>query len=223
MQQLAEDASLARRRQLIIALRTLRDVGETLQRGDSGGKFVPGSRLMMMPAAWHAGCPADCIGRGGNDPRACRSTYTRLTQALVTMRDRYPTCYWHLTQRYVVSERGTRELVREPTGKRTRYWEAVRRERWHGETRTLRYEVGDPLGGNVEVLTFIPDLRAPIKRREGISPHAQLVWAGIERWHPRVVNRIVTQGLDGLARLIPGELTLPRDVLDGVYAQRAAA
>ena len=213
----------ARRRDLIIALRTLRDVGETLQRGDSGGKFTPGPRLMMMPSAWHTGCPPQCVGRGGDDPRACRSTYTRVTRALVILRDRWPTHYWHVSQRYLASERGTRELIRVPTARQTRYFEAVRRERWQGETKTARYEIGEPLERNVEVLTFVPDLRAPVKRREGVSPHAQLVWAGIERWHPHVVSTIVATALDGLLRLLPGDLMLPRDVMDGVLAQRGRA
>lgn len=200
------------RNKIILALRSIRDVGETLQRGDSGGKFVPGSRLMMMPAAWHTGCPPDCVGRGGDNPRACRSTYARLLLALDVLRDRWPTHHWHLSRRYLESERLTHELVRAQDGRHVVYYEAVRSVRWEGEHRSVRYAVGDRLPANVEVLAFQRDLRAPLSRRPGVPASAVPVWASIERWHPRVLPVLVRESVDGLARLLPGELRLPKEL-----------
>jgi hypothetical protein len=201
-----------RRVDLIHALRSLRDVSETLQRGDSGGKFTAESRLLTMPSAWHAGCPRECIGRGGNDPRACNSTYARLVLALMLMRSVWPTHHWHVSQRYLDSERLSHELVRVVQGTRPRYWEAIRRDRWDGDTHSVRYSVGDRLPANVEVLSFVQDLRAPISRREGIPPTAVLVWAAIEWWNERVRETIVKEAVDGLLQLMPERIELPAAV-----------
>lgn len=195
-----------RRSLLILALRSLRDVGETMQRGDGGGKFDPGSRLMTMPAAWHAGCHPPCRGLGGSAP--CQSTYALLVESLATVRKLGPGHYWHLASRYVWSERQGRELV----NRGGRYFEAVPHTSFVADEPYVRWEVGAPLPAHVEVLRAVSLPKAVVSRKPG-DPRLVLVRAAVESWDPAVVARMVERGLDALSFLMPREIRLPRDVM----------
>lgn len=197
-----------RRDTLILALRTLPIVSESLQRGDEGGSFKAESRLMTMPAAWHAGCPPDChIPNPDGSPR-CRSTYQRLLTELARLRRMGKAHYWHVTRRYVVAEHITKTLANH----KGVYYNVEARQ-IAGER---MFFVAAPLPGNTEVLRAIAQPRASV-RVQGAKPHEKrpvVVRAIVERWDPEVIPRITSRALDVLSFLMPPDIVLPRDVLE---------
>jgi hypothetical protein len=182
-----------RREDLILALRTLNLVQETLQRGDSGGRFEPGPKILQMPAAWHAG------------------DHPALVEALRKLRKHGPHHYWCVDARYISPERTTKTLVYRPSNRvGERYFEAVAKNQ-DGET---AYYAGSRLDlRNAEVIAAKTEPRARVLRGRG-EPQAQLVRAIVERWDPAVKRRPLELGIDFLLSQMPLVIRLPREVRD---------
>ena len=199
----------ARRATIELALRSLRDVGETLQRGDAGGRFEPGSKMLTMPAAWHAGCPKDCLVPDDNGRIRCNSTYAQLMASLTRLHKMGPRHYWHLRERYLVSERLNRDLI----NRGGLYFEAVARQvGFDGGGPIIRYETGPILNVRCsEVVRAVAQPRAMVARRPG-DPRMVLVRAIVERWDARVEARPVALALDVLSSFMPRRIELPREV-----------
>jgi hypothetical protein len=182
-----------RRKHLIIALRTMRDAGETLQRGDSGGKFEPGSRLLSMPAIWHAG------------------PYLALDAALKVLARVGPRHYWNVDQRYISPERTTRNLILNPRG---RYFEAVPKD--IGGIR--QYYAGDELilgaKGHTEVLRAVTDPKARVLGAK--TERLKLVRAIVERWDAAVERRPLETGIDFLLSQMPSRISLPKEIREAL-------
>jgi hypothetical protein len=199
---------------IIVTLRSLRDVGETLQRGDAGGRFEPGSKMLTMPQAWHAGCPKDCLTPDENGRIRCNSTYAQLLANLTRLERMGPNHYWHLRERYLVSEIINRDLI----NRGGVYFEAIARPSgFDAAGEIVRYEPGAPVrtwarGGNQEVVKAVARPRVPVIRKPG-DPRMVLVRAIVERWDARVERRPVTLALDVLSSFMPRRIVLPRDVL----------
>jgi hypothetical protein len=170
-----------RHSQIITLLRTLRDAGETLQRGDGGGKIKFESRALSMPAAYTHGSYAD------------------LEAALTTLRRMGPRHYWHVSERYIRSERLTHDFVNVGGT----YFEAVRMA-------DGRYRAGNPKARNVEVLHGVAEPRIPIARKPGAR--SVFVRAVIERWNDGVEARPLETALAALSFLMPATIHLPREV-----------
>lgn len=202
----------ARRDMIVTTLRSLRYVGETLQRGDAGGRFEPGSKMLTMPAAWHAGCPENCLVPSvdpdtGRLEIRCNSTYAQLLMALSRLHRMGPRHYWHVRERYLVSEILNRDLI----NRNGRYFEAVAHViDFDGEL--VRYETGDPLGKNHEVVKAVAQPKAVVARKPG-DPRMVLVRAIVERWDSGVEARPLSLALDVLSSFMPRRIVLPRDVL----------
>lgn len=200
---------------IIVTLRSLRDVGETLQRGDAGGRFEPGSKMLTMPQAWHAGCPKDCLVPDENGRIRCNSTYAQLLANLARLATMGPNHYWHLRERYLVSEIVNRDLI----NRDGRYFEATREACGFDEGgEIVRWKPADkPLlswdrGGNVEVVKAMARPREMVVRKPG-DPRMVLVRAILERWDARVERRPVALALDVLSSFMPSRIVLPRDVM----------
>lgn len=170
-----------RRSEIITLLRTLRDAGETLQRGDGGGKIKFESRALQMPAAYTHG------------------SYAELIDALATLRRMGKQHWWHVSERYIKSERLTHDFINVGGA----YFEPVRMA-------DGRYRPGDPKPSNVEVLHGVAEPRVSIVQKPGVR--SVFVRAVIERWNERVEARPLATGLDALSFLMPAEIRLPREV-----------
>ena len=132
--------------------------------------------------------------------------YAALEDALRQLRGLTPHHYWHLAERYIRSQRAMRELI-------------ARAERYHYPERIRhRVKVGEPLETNAAVLTAVP-LPNGILPTRGNEPRAVLVRAVVERWHPRVIQRMATRSVDFVTCLMPPKVRLPR----AVYETYAAA
>lgn len=210
---------------IITTLRSLRDVGETLQRGDAGGRFEPGSKMLTMPQAWHAGCPKDCLVPDDNGRIRCNSTYAQLHASLDRLAKMGPNHYWHLRERYLVSEILNRDLI----NRGGVYFEAVPRSvGFDGGGEIIRYDTGDtPLAtwermvrcddgqlrpGNHEVVRAMAQPRALVSQKKK-GERSVLVRAIVERWDARVERRPVVLALDVLSSFMPRRIVLPRDVM----------
>jgi hypothetical protein len=180
-----------RRETIITLLRTLRDAGETLQRGDEGGAFNPDSRVLTMPAVFHVG------------------SYRELLAALLELRAAGPRHYWHVSERYIRSERLTRDLI----NRAGRYFEATKitTHPVDGEP-FVRWSIEAPLAKNMEVLQAVAQPKVPVLRKPG-DPRMVLVHATVERWDAKVERRPLETGIDFLSSRLPQRLVIPRDVL----------
>lgn len=175
-----------RRGDLIVLLRTMTTAGETLQRGDSGGRFEPGPKILSMPAAWHAG------------------SYRQLCDALKVLAKHGPRHYWNVDARYISPLRTNKDLVY----RGSRYFEA-RPKLQDGE---LFYYAGDPLDLSCrEVLAAKTEPKARVLREHG-KPQATLVRAIVETWDRAVERRPLELGLDFLLANMPARIRLPREV-----------
>lgn len=188
----------ARRQEIVNALRALRDVSETLQRGDAGGRFEPGSKLLTMPAAYHHG------------------VFPHLTRRLEEIQATYREHYRHLESRYIVSQREPRYIVR--IGSRN--FEALTYTAFEGPFMQTRYYAGERLPSNTEILPGeMVELTARVRRHApdaeaGASFDAtplKLVRAIVERWDEWVEMRKVSRCLDFLSFYLPREIVMPRD------------
>jgi hypothetical protein len=184
-----------RQRDIITLLRSLRDAGETLQRGDGGGKIKFESRALSMPAAYNAG------------------SYEALLEALGILRNMSRQqegargAYWNVAERYLRSERLTRGFVNVGGS----YFEAVKlEERVEGAGFVVTYRAGSPKPRNVEILNGVAQPRVPIVRRPGVR--SVFVRAVIERWDAGVEARPLATGLDVLGYLMPASIRLPSEV-----------
>lgn len=175
---------------IVLALHTLRDVSETLQRGDGGGKFTPESRALEMPAAYKAGF------------------YPDLVEMLLKLRRMGPGHYWHLTERHLFFERTTRDLV--AVG--SRYFAAEYAEFFVAGEPHRRYRAGEQLDMSCHaVVRAVRQPRAVVQKKNGAA--ATLVRAAVERWDGRVRPRTVETGLEFLSFHLPRRLELPKEVL----------
>jgi len=198
--------SYCERRNIIITLlRTFRDAVETLQRGDEGGKMVVGSRLLTMPAAWHAGCKGQCVILGGDRP--CESTFAFLVDALVKLRQMGPRHYWNVKERYIASERVMRNLINRGGD----YFAALEHVSYVAGERHSRFSVNARLPRNAEVLSAVAQPKATIVRKPG-DPRMVLVRATVETWDAGVEPRPLSTGLDFLSAYMPKKLEVPREV-----------
>lgn len=179
----------ARRQEIVNALRTLRDVSETLQRGDAGGRFEPGSKLLTMPAAYHHG------------------VFPHLVRRLEEIQRLYSEHYRHLEARYLASQREPRFIVR--VGKRN--FEARTHTVFVGSFPETRYYAGDRLPVNTEVLPGeYVELSKVVRRQPGQEP-PKLVRAIVERWDDWVEMRKVSRCLDFLSFWLPSQIVMPRE------------
>jgi hypothetical protein len=178
-----------RRRMIVTLLRTLRDAGETLQRGDEGGKMQVGSRILLMPAAYHHG------------------SYAELVIALARLRRMGPRHYWHVNERYVKSERLMRQLINRGGS----YFETEEHVSYPGGERHVRYGTLAPLRRNAEVLQAVAQPKATVVRKPG-DPRMVLVRAVVEIWDASVERRPLETGLDFLSAYLPASLVLPREI-----------
>lgn len=175
---------MSRRDRLVVLLRSYRDVCVTLQRGDSGGTFYPDSRHLTMPNAWKDG------------------SYAELYDALVRLRSMGPAHYWHLTERYIRSERRPRRLVN--FGGRYAYSLAR-----NGAGRLEPEYLED----NAVMLMAYPERDGTIATRMG-EPRAVRVVGIVERWDPGVRRQTVERALDFLLAFMPQSIRLPREVYE---------
>jgi len=181
----------ARRLEIVTALRTLRDVSETLQRGDAGGRFEPGSKLLTMPAAYNHG------------------VFPHLVRRLEEIQGLYREHYRHLESRYIVSRREPRYIVR--VGKRN--FEAVSHTVFVGVLPETRYYAGDRLPANTEILPGeYVELSKVVRRQPGQEP-PKLVRAIVERWDEWVEMRKVSRCIDFLSFYLPNQIVMPRESL----------
>ena len=179
----------ARRLEIVNALRTLRDVSETLQRGDAGGRFEPVSKLLTMPAAYHHG------------------VFPHLTRRLEEIQGAYREHYRHLESRYIVSLREPRYIVR--VGKRN--FEALTYTAFEGPFMETRYYAGERLPSNTEVLPGEMVELAKVVRRQPGQEQPKLVRAIVERWDEWVEMRKVSRCLDFLSFYLPRQIVMPLD------------
>lgn len=194
---------IERRDTVITLLRTLRDAGETLQRGDEGGKINYDSRLLQMPAAYKHG------------------SYAELLDCLDRLRAMGPRHYWHVSARYVRSERLTRNLV----NRAGRYFEAEAHTSFDANLEpSTRYTPTVPLGQELvpgetksrlrvhaEVLHAVAQPRIAVVRKPG-DPRMVVVRAVVEEWDRRVEQRPLKTGIDFLCAFMPRRIEIPKEV-----------
>lgn len=177
-----------RRADLIVLLRTMTTAGETLQRGDSGGRFEPGSKVLSMPTVWNKG------------------DYAKLCDALKILAKHGPRHYWNVDARYISPLRTNRNLIYVPAAKEGhRYFEATVK-RMDGFT---AYYAGELLDlSHREVMAA----RTEPKARVLGTPRATLVRAILETWDRAVERRPLELGLDFLLANMPARIRLPREI-----------
>lgn len=181
------------RERIVVLLRWYADVTSTLQRGDSGGQFVPESRLFRMPAVY------------SNSP-----SYRDLDLALVELREEDRPAYVAVLERYIVVDRRSRVAgvvpgAARPTDAQIRA--AVRRAlRRHEELLVGTTTVSS------DVLSEDPKWES--YKRRGIAVPKPTEWTiryRSERWRPDLDLAAVERGLDYLERQIE-EVWIPNAI-----------
>lgn len=97
-------------------LKTFNEAQEPLQRGAGGaGGSDFGDRLLLMPQIWHEG------------------SYKAVESAMKRLRAAQPRLYWHVRQRYLLSETRISEIRQTKRGVKGKYTVCTRvvEEKWH--------------------------------------------------------------------------------------------
>lgn len=102
---------MTKRERVLALLRSYHEAAQTVHRDELGrATSAPGSRLLTLSAAWHEGCPS-ANGLPVCTSTTCVSPYRELEERLRELRGLGRHHYAHLIQRYVDSERVSREVL----------------------------------------------------------------------------------------------------------------
>lgn len=224
---------MTKRERIHQLLRTRRYAVDPLQSGDPGGEFrghQDGSRLLLMPNAYHAGCPDKC----GHKGVTCTSPYRELDRCIAALKAQFPALAWHFEERYLrstITERRFRKVGREYR----RYKLSRALDPSH---EVVLWDVIEPDRGKLAALFrqqgyTEKQIEKKIASAPVQSANRPIVFALVESWNPRACKNRAGLCLDLIVggrweRKYPeiafrGRAWLPKDVIEGLQEKEAAA